>query len=439
MPLNPLARRSLGYFVLFLALAAPAAAQRSGGPYAGVLGSTDETGRHTLIFRGSLFGAWDDILTENLTADPAVDSRFLRSGLAGAAEGGLTHARRTNRVQWLSSADTALRVYGSDDDAVAATLAGRTDATLTMNSRMSLRLGGGWTYSPYYDVSPSYGSQSSTVGSFGGGFGVATAAERNMSTDGTAGLTVQLSRRDTIEVNGNARHWDFLDQPDATVSSYGGSATYRHALTRTLGIHAGFGRDEARYEFADADPLINDTIDVGVDYGDTLEFTRRTALSFGFSTSATRWNDDTHWRVNGSASLTRAFGRNGSGLLRYQRDTEYLAGFREPLLSDTISGGFSNQIGRDTTWSLNAAYVRGEIGFGETAQRYDIYDAGGRLTRALTRNFGVFGSYTYYRYDVPTAATVFAFYPKFSRQSISFGLALWAPIINDTRPPRETK
>src|SRR5688572_17851560 len=318
---NPLARRSLGYFVLFLALAAPAAAQRSGGPYAGVLGSTDENGRHTLIFRGSLFGAWDDILTENLNDDPAVDSRFLRSGMATGAEGGLTHARRTDRVQWLSSADTALRVYGSDGDAVAATLAGRTDATLTMNSRTSLRLGGGWSYSPYFDVSPSYGSQSRSVGTFGGGFGVATAAERNMSTDGTAGLTVRLSRRDTIEVSGRARHWEFLDQPEATVATYGGSASYRHALTRTLGIHAGFGREEARYEFADADPLITDTFDVGVDYGDTLEFTRRTALSFSSSTSVIRWNDDTHYRLNGSVSLTRAFGRNASGLIRYQRET----------------------------------------------------------------------------------------------------------------------
>ena len=431
--------RSLALVTLFLTLAAPVAAQRAGGPYAGILGTTEEPGRHSLIFRGSLFGAWDDILTENENADPNVDPRFLRSGLAGGAEGGLTHVRRNDRVQWLSSADTAFRVYGSDDDAIAATLTGRTDADMTMNSRISLRLGGGWSYSPYYELSPTYGSQSSTVGSFGGGFGVATAAERNMSTDGRAGLSVQLSRRDSIEFSGTARHWEFLDRPEATVVTYGGRSAYRHSLTRAFGIHAGFGRDEARYEFADAEPVTTDTFDIGVDYGDTLEFTRRTALSFNFSTSAIRWNEDTHWRVNGSAALTRAFGRNASGLLRYQRDTEYAAGFREPLLTDTISGGFSNQLGRDTTWSLNAGYVRGEIGFGETAQRYNIYDAGGRLTRALTRNLGVFGSYTYYRYDVPSAATVFAFYPTFSRQSISGGLTVWAPIINDTRPPRETK
>ena len=266
---------------------------------------------------------------------------------------------------------------------------------------------------------------------------MATAAERNMSTDGRARVNVRLSRRDTIEVSGTARQWDFLDQPENTVTSYGGLARYRYSLTGTLGVHAGYGREEARYEFADVLPLVTDTIDVGIDYGDTLEFTRRAALTFSFSTSFVRWNDETHFRVNGSAGLTRAFGRNGAGILQYQRETEYAAGFREPLLSDTISGAFSNQIGRDTTWSLNVAYVRGEIGFGETSQRYDIYDAGGRITRALNRHLGIFGGYTYYRYAVPAGATTFTFLPKFSRQSISAGLTVWAPVINDTRPARK--
>ena len=429
--------RTFGVIALSLAVATPALAQRSGGPYAGVLGTTDEANaRHTLTFRGSVFGAWDDILSDS--EDPAVDRRFLRSGFATGAEGGLSHARRTGRAQWFSFADTALRIYGTDDDAVAATVAGRTDLTINVNSRVTAGVAGGWSYSPYYELSPSYGTQSQSVGSFGGGFGVATAAERNMSTDGTGRVNLRLSRRDTIEISGRARHWKFLDQPESTVTSYGGQASYRHALTRSLGLHAGFGREEAHYEFADIEPVVTDTIDVGVDYGDTLEFARRTALSFNFSTSAIRWNDETHWRVNGSAVLTRAFGRNASGLLQYRRETEYAAGFRQPLLSDTFSGGFSDQIGRDTTWSLNAGYVRGEVGFGEESRRYDVYDAGGRITRALTRHLGIFGNYTFYRYAVPAEATTFTFIPKFSRQSFTAGLTLWAPIINDARPPRET-
>jgi hypothetical protein len=427
---------------LFVALASPAAAQRAAGPNSGVLGTTDETNvRETLTVRGSFFGAWDDIANETTseTTSPDVDRRFLRSGFAGGANGRLSHARRTTRTQWLTSGDTALRVYGGNSEDIAATFAGRSSINSDLNSRLTLSASGGWSYSPYYELSPAYGSQFENIGSFGGGFGLATAAERNTSADGRASMTVRLSRRDTIEVDANGRRWDFLDQSESSVTFYGAHGRFRHSLTRSLGVYAGFGREEAKYDL-DSRSADSNTIDVGLDFGDTLEFTRRTALSFGFSTSGVRWEEETHWRVNGSATLTRAFGRSGSGLLQYRRQTEYTGGFREPLLTDTFSGGFSDQIGRDASWSINLGYVRGEIGFDEfTSRRFDIYDVGGRVTRALTRNLGVFGDYTYYRYEVPSEATVFTFLPKFSRQSLSFGLTLWAPLVNDTRPPREAR
>jgi hypothetical protein len=429
---------SFGVALLSLALAAPASAQRTAGPNSGVLGTNDEGNvRETLTFRASLFGAWDDILSE--TDDPDVDRRFLRSGFAGGANARLSHARRTTRTQWLSSADSSLRLYGSDSEDIAATFLGRSGLNSELNSRLTLSLSGGWMYSPYYELSPSYGSQFQNIGAFGGGFGLATAAERNWSADGRAGLNVRLSRRDTIELDVNGRRWEFLDQDESSVSFYGAHGRYRHSLTRAIGVYAGFGREEARYKLPGSRPATSDVIDVGIDYGDTLEFTRRTALSFGFSTSAVRWEEDTHYRVNGAATLTRAIGRTGSGLLQYRRATEYAGGFREPLLTDTISGGFSEQIGRDTSWSVNVGYVRGEIGFESASRRFDIYDVGARLTRALTRNLGVFGDYTFYRYEVPSDATVFAFLPKFSRQSFSLGLTLWAPLVNDTRPPREAR
>ena len=426
-----------GLVLLSFVLAAPAFAQRSAGPNAGVLGTAvDENARHTLEFRGSFFGAWDDIISETAVPVPEVNTRFLHSGFAGGLEGGLTHARRTARTQWLTSANTAGRAYGAQDDAFAATLAARTNLNTELNSRVSMAFGGAWSYSPYYELAPSYGAQAQSIGSFGGGFGVATAAEPNMLTEGSVGATVRLSRRDTVELSSTGKYWNFLDQAESTVTSYGVGARYRHALTSAIGIYGGFGREEARYRYVDASTLTSDTFDVGIDSG-ALEFTRRTLLTFSVSTSAIRWNDETHFRVNGAAALTRAFGRTGSGLIQYQRTFEPAGGFREPLLTDTFSGGFSNQVGRDMSWWVNAGYVRGDVGFEGSSRRFDVYDVGGRVTRALMRHLGVFGSYTYYRYEVPAGATVFTFLPKFSRQSVSVGLTLWAPIVNDARPPRD--
>ena len=433
--------RSFGVGIVSLALAAPAVAQQSAGPYSGILGSTENaTARHTLTLRGSASGVWDDIVSEG-TGDPELDRRFLRSGFGGGASGSLMHAFRSRRVDWQSSANGAFRLYGSGDDARAATIAAGSGVNAGLSSRLAFSGTANVTYSPYYRFGPSLDDRFATGGEFGGGFGLATAAERNVSLEGMAGITLRLSRRDTIDVDANARRYDFLDQPQNTVSWYGGGALYRHSLTSAVALHAGFTREEARYDLADSPHLTNDRIDIGVDYGDTLEFSRRTALSFSTSTSAIRWLDETHWRLEGTATLTRAFSRTMVGLLEFARDTQFTPGFREPLLTNTFSGGLSDQIGRRASWSAGAGYSRGSVGFDSDSgdsRGYDAYNAGGRLTVALTRNLGVFSDYTYYRYEVPSGSTVFTFLPKFSRQSVSVGLSVWKPVINDTRPPRES-
>ena len=204
-------------------------------------------------------------------------------------------------------------------------------------------------------------------------------------------------------------------------------------------MRAGLAHEEAEYEAANLGGIRSDTIDVGLVYGDTLTFSRRTALSFSTSTSATRWNDETHYRLNGAAELTRGFGRSGSGSLRYTRDTEFSAGFREPLLNDTVTGSVGNQIGRRTSWAAQLGYRRSVVGFESDATTADSVNASGRVTTALTRHLGLFSDYSYYRYEVPTRATVFAFLPEFTRHSVSVGLTVWAPLINDRRPVGVTR
>lgn len=416
------------------ALVTPVAAQRTAGPYSGVLGAEPEdNARHTLEFRGSGYGVWEDV-TDNAEA-AAPDNRFLRSGFGLGADAGLTHARRSQRLQWQSWVDSVFRIYGAGDDGAAATFSGRSTVSSTLNSRVTVSGSGSWSYSPYFELAPEFGTDFQSVGSFGGGFGVATAAERNILAEGRGGVSVRLSRRDTFDVDVFGRNHDFLDQPSSSVTSFGGGGMFRHQLTRSLGLHAGFGREEARYAYEDGRNVVSDRIDVGVDYGDTLEFAERTALSFGFSTSMVRWDDDTHFRLNGSATLSRAFGRTGSAMVQYNRDTEFNPAFVEPLLTDTISGGFSDQIGRRTSWTANAAYVHGDIGFGSAAGDFNAYNAGGRITTALTRHFGIFGDYSYYRYSVPPGSTVLTSIPRFTRQSFSVGLTVWAPLVQDTRAP----
>ena len=420
---------------ILLAVAPPAVAQRAAGPYSDLLGGsaeTDKPSRQTLDVRGSLFGAWDDILSS--ADESALDDQFLRSGFAGGASGGLQHALRLRRLQWNSSAATSLRMYGEGSDSVAATFSVSSDIASQLSRRVDLLVSGAFGYSPYYGFSPALDDRFVPAGALNGGFGVATAAQRNTTSNGDVRLNVRLSRRDTIDVGANATRHEFLDQSANSVTSYGGHGTFRHALTGSVGIHAGFNRQSGLYQFSGADDATNDSIDVGVDYGDTLAFNRRTALTFSSSTAIVRWRDDTHYRLQGDAALTRAFGRSGSMALRFARDTQFEPGFREPLLSNSVTGSISNQLGRRATWSASIGHTRGTVGFdSEESTRYGSTNAGGRLTTGLTRHLGVFGDYSYYQYDVPAGATVFTSLPKFTRQSVSIGLTVWLPVINDRR------
>jgi len=420
---------------MLLVAVSPAAAQRAAGPYSGLLGATAETPtRQTLEVRATLYGALDDILSS--TDASALNDQFLQSGFAGGASGVLIHTRRSPRLQWNSSASTSARLYGKGSDATAATFSGSTGIDSQLSRRLRLVASGGFTYSPYYGFSPNLDDRFVPAGAISGGYGVATTAQRNTTTDADVRLDARLSRRDTLDVGVNARKYAFLDQSENSITSYGGHGTFRHTLTRSLGLHAGFTRQQGLYRFTDAPDVTNDTIDIGADFGDTLSFSRRTALSFSSSTSAVHWRGDTHYRLDGDAALTRAFSRSGSMALHYARGTQFEPGFREPLLNDTVTGSISNQLGLRIIWSANLGYTRGTIGFESgPGTHYNTTSAGGRLTRGFTSHFGVYSDYSYYRYDVPPGATVFTSLPKFSRQSVSIGLTAWVPLISDRRAP----
>lgn len=433
--------RSIGVALLVTAVsAAPAAAQRAAGPFAGLLGNaTDVDARHTLDVRGSLFGAWDDNLTDN--NDPALDNRFLRSGAAAGGSASLTHARRSMRFQWQSSANTSLRLYGTDSSDRAATYNLQSGISTQLNQRVSLSANGGLTFSPYYDFAPGVDGRLSNSGAFGGGFNVATVAERNRATSGSAGLNFQISRRDSVGVSANAFRYEFLDQANSGIDSWSLGASWGRTLTRGLGVHAGFTRQEVSYERAGGSSVRGDNIDIGIDYNDTLVFalSRRTALSFGTSTSAYRWNNHTYFRLNGTAQLTRSFGRSGSASLGYERRTSFDPAFRDPVQEDGVNAGINNQLNRRTTWSGQVALQRGNIGFGSNTPTFKSYNAGGGVQVAMTRYLGLFTDYSFYRYDVPAGSTVFTSLSRFSRHSITAGLSVWAPLIADKRSARDTR
>ncbi len=178
---------------------------------------------------------------------------------------------------------------------------------------------------------------------------------------------------------------------------------------------------------------MNNSIDAGVNYGDSLQIGigRRASLGFTMSTSLVQFGGDTHFRLNGSVEFSQGFTRTWGASAGYIRSTEFQPGFLEPIFQDSIMASVHGQLAPRLQSSTAVGYSRGEIGFGSST--YTTYSAGSRLTFAMTRRLGLYGQYGYYQYRVPPGSSVLPLWPRFSRHALSAGLTVWTSLIGQER------
>jgi hypothetical protein len=193
----------------------------------------------------------------------------------------------------------------------------------------------------------------------------------------------------------------------------------------------GYGRDQVQ-DMAGSPSF--QTIDAGLDYGNSLSFARRMSLSFSTSTSIVRIEGANHFRLDGSVRLMRSFARTWSAAVSYDRGTEFIPGFGQPFLSDAAEASIGGSITPRTRWSANAGYSYGQIGYTSSAS-FGALVADSTLEFALTRRLAVFGDYSFYRYRIPVESTVIPLLPLFRRHAATVGLTMWLPVIN----PRGTR
>jgi hypothetical protein len=89
-------------------------------------------------------------------------------------------------------------------------------------------------------------------------------------------------------------------------------------------------------------------------------------------------------------------------------------------------------------WTANINARRGQIGFDGT-KPYSAYSGTTRLSSGITKRAGLYGQYTYHRYELPPDATAVELMPRFARQQLSIGVTLWLPIYTHVRAPRDPR
>ena len=421
------------------ALSTDAWAQRETGPFGNLFGGIQGSdASQSLSLRWSTYAGHDDVIGEPALLATVADDPYQRSGDYGGLSGSLAYSRgsRANRLSVFGS--TNARAYNGTHDMAAPALSTGTSFSMAAGKRTSLRGTLSAAYAPYSQLAP-YISAGDETTPFSFGSAVASRTSRAYGTD--VGVSRQLSSRATLDLVGA---WQRTQLEDGLAASE--SRTARVGLTQKLseglGVHAGYGYQDARFGLQETPELTTvHNIDVGVDFNRALSFSRRTRVSFGTGSSiAQTAAGGSQYFLNGQATLAHQIGRSWSASAAYNRSSHFAQGFRDLLFLDAFSANLGGQLATRVQLSSGLNYSFGTVGLGGAAPSIRSYTGSTRLQIALSRVVALSASYSYYTFDAPVSATtVPGISGQLGRHALMIGLNGWIPFINDMRPDRDSR
>src|SRR5262249_1239226 len=132
----------------------------------------------------------------------------------------------------------------------------------------------------------------------------------NYTITDSVGLTRRLTKRTTFTADAGQRTVKFVD-PQWDFSTWGVHASLQHQLTKRLGAQVGYARERGETEETGTNQLqpggtmVNETIDVGLDFGSGGKLG---GWTFGFSTGTSRAQQPgqiPRYLFSGNANLAR--------------------------------------------------------------------------------------------------------------------------------------
>lgn len=227
------------------------------------------------------------------------------------------------------------------------------------------------------------------------------------------------------------------------ITATGGSAfqrwdiggRYTNRVTRYMSWYAGYGVTEnsvGESSAAFTSPRSH-SVDVGISYGRPLSFSRRTRIStqFGSTVLQARESGSRQWRANGYFGLRHELGRTWQAQIAYQRDTQYVPAFADPLLSDAVSVGVNGSLTRKSSLSVQSNYATGSVGISSTgANGYKLAAGSASYRYAILTQLAAYFEYFLFDADFDRDVTLTDALIGGSRRhgvrvGISIGTGLW--------------
>jgi hypothetical protein len=414
-----------------------AAAQTPRNPFAELFGRTPE--RSGCEFTSVLFRATSGAQSGRVVSGDRTltgGGAEVPEGWSGGADASLTAQYMRDRVQLVGQGRYSYQEYRQPPAFGVPAFDAGFRAEVKPTTRLMLHGTGNFARSPYYDMVWMTPNQAGSIAPVDRS---AILMMKNDTIQGSAGITSRYTQRSSLEFMGTIRETKFEFQPQQSFSAVGGHAQWRRQMTRDLAFRVGYGREELRQHAPEGDLVFtNEVMDIGVDYSKALSLARRTSLSFGTQTSMVRDDGERHYRLNGQIRLEKRFQRTWEFLVGARRGTDFLPGFRAPVLTEQGSVTLSGYLAKRLILNAEAIAGRGEVGFHDD-RRFATYTGYTKLTFALTRRFGVFGQYAYYHYENPPDAQTLFLIPRGAREAIAIGVQTWFSIYDKEKVPSDSR
>jgi hypothetical protein len=432
------------------AFAAPALAQSSSRPYRGLFGGGQplSSRSQSLDLTLSGFGGWDE--PDEVPPQPGLTDAAERVELQGPFSGGsatLVYTRPGEKLNMSGYGSGFLGYFPDNENPwYKSSSAGFNAASsFELTQKTHLRLGGQASWATDFRAGfLGGGTPGSDIPLAGGSTGFETSIERapSITTQSDAGLTHEFTQKSWLSAGYNYRYVYFFerDTPDATRPTgqdHVASIFYNYRFTRYATLNAGYAyrRSSARTD-PDAEPLVFHDINLGVNYGRTLSFSRKTKFSFNTGSTVVSSQDQAaddafldqpRFFVIGSAVLTHEIGRSWTAHADYNRQVNFQDGFDLPSVTDSASAGVGGLLGRRTDLSGGVYWTTAAIGLEEN--NFQSWVASTQVRTAITRSLAVYAYYYYYLHDFGAGVQLpQGFVREVDRQGIRFGLTTWLPL-----------
>lgn len=418
-------------FLVFVAIAAPAAAQnyRTDRPYRGLFGSgVSSDTQQSLIASGSIGAGWDnDLIADAAGSQSSAGVGRFKGGL-GTTTGAIAYALSRQRVSFGASYNTALSYYPDLRDRFVRRDYFSAAAATQVTRDLSVRGGAGYrpySTSTFYPLLFSPRPGDPTVEDDD----LITHPEHYFSYFGGASYAHRMSERGSFTAS-----YDYHARSSSAsigrFNSHTGSARYTHELGRGLSARLGYGYSTGKYT-EDPDWYQHHVIDAGIDYNRALSLTRRTAVSFSTGTSVARASGtaDTRYFLNASGRLSHDLGRSWAAVASYNRGVQFIESWPEPVFSDAAAVGIGGQLHQRVSFQALARATHGTGRSGVADNSLYALRGTANLGIGISRYVGGSVGYFYDRHDVGAGLLVPATFPRYrDRQGIRLSLTGWVPL-----------